>query len=67
MVPGETSCPGVPQGGRGCLRTSYRRPKLTLVSKKIPNIAVSKKKALPNFPNRACPLKSLLPKDYGKK
>ena len=41
MVLGKSSCPDgseyvcMAKGGRGCSRPSYRRPKLTLISKKV--------------------------------
>ena len=43
----------VPKGGRGCLRPSYGRPKLTLVSKKSSILQCCKK----NLRNWACPHK----------
>ena len=49
------------KGGRGCLRPSYKQPKLTLIKKKW-KLQCCKKM----FWNRVCPLKSRLPIGYGK-
>ena len=73
MRPVESSCPGgsefcVIKGGRRCFRISNGRPKFTLFkNNKKPICCVKIKCKSRNFQNWACPHKSLLPKDYGKK
>ena len=73
MRPVESSCPGgsefcVIKGGRRCFRISNGRPKFTLFkNNKKPICCVQIKCKSRNFQNWACPHKSLLPKDYGKK
>ena len=73
MGPVESSCPGgsefcVIKGGRRCFRISNGRPKFTLFkNNKKPICCVQIKCKSRNFRNWACPHKSLLPKDYGKK